>query len=695
MARKKRFHSQIPVFNPADRYTFFDDLLVPTTHYNIDLQKRALYRHAHGFYNGLFHTIAQESQNASEIISSAIEFLGAAAENERRKEIHAIEYYLTNLQNRLPANLRKGRQLQTIINDLKDVSKKLAAGRMSQVDIDNFYVELTTYINMVKKDIEDFRARVHEIANDTKDDRGMRAELAAIRLKGDFETLFKSISGQQAKNTAKSFSSRVRNISTDFLIKKMKVDNIDLKGHFSAVLAGIIADFEHYVQHERNMKGEFGRALDDISKAQLEDLFLQYTNSCNTLYMQKFSKYAQGTNVEEFISSLERFEKALGLELLPENSKAAKDQLAKIQEQERLMAKVNKNGRNYVARALKDSGFSNIAESTQLLTWSFSTQTGHGTVYEAIQDLIFDQFRLGGKIATDSIAVGELIGQVNTDTIQQLIGTNLQNIASSLAQTAIQEREERLIDYSKQVQLANKNLAEAEQILGETLATLNNMKIEDVFIYHESLKLYSSVEVNENGKRRTTKFHGREMQVFSALDNLFTLADLNIINLPDTDSIYGIVLNLADGAVAHQSLPLVENYLSIFAGLLLFSDIHDMATELAYQAIRGVENQTPTKVHLYLLNDTYVPGSMILTYVYQTLIEGYARINVKDGARVDIKTAAAEKTITTYLDARKNGAPYERDDWDFIADTIASNTTMQINFLSSYVSFIKKIAKTI
>jgi hypothetical protein len=68
---------------------------------------------------------------------------------------------------------------------------------------------------------------------------------------------------------------------------------------------------------------------------------------------------------------------------------------------------------------------------------------------------------------------------------------------------------------------------------------------------------------------------------------------------------------------------------------------------------------------------------------------------VKDGARVDIKTAAAEKTITTYLDASKNGAPYERDDWDFIADTIASNTTMQINFLSSYVSFIKKIAKTI
>jgi len=44
-----------------------------------------------------------------------------------------------------------------------------------------------------------------------------------------------------------------------------------------------------------------------------------------------------------------------------------------------------------------------------------------------------------------------------------------------------------------------------------------------------------------------------------------------------------------------------------------------MASELAYQAVRGVSYQTPTKVHLYLLNDTYVPGSMILTYIYQTL----------------------------------------------------------------------------
>ena len=369
MARKKRFpHTQIPVFSPGDRYTFFDDLMVPTNYPMIDMQKQALYRHAHGFYNGLFHNIVDESKHSSEIISSAIEFLGNAAENERQKEIHAIEYYLINLQHHIPANLRQGRTFQTIIKDLKSVSNDLAAGRMNQNEIDNFYIELTTYINMIKKNIEDFRARIHEIANDTKDDRGMRAELAAIRLKGDFDTLFKSISGQQARNVAKSFSSRVRNISADYLIKKMKTDKINLQGHFSAVLAGIVADFEHYVQHDRNIQGEFGRALDQISKQQLEQLFIQYINSCDTLYMQRFNNFSQGKNVEEFLLSLKRFENALGLTLLPAHSETAQQQLAAIRRQERLMKKVNKNGRNHVARALKNNGFEDIAANNELLT---------------------------------------------------------------------------------------------------------------------------------------------------------------------------------------------------------------------------------------------------------------------------------------------------------------------------------------
>jgi len=164
------------------------------------------------------------------------------------------------------------------------------------------------------------------------------------------------------------------------------------------------------------------------------------------------------------------------------------------------MNKNNLNGRNYVSRALKDNGFQDIANSNELLTWTFETQTGHGRVYEAIRDLIFNEFSVGTRgSATDSIALGTIKGAVNTELIERTINQHFNTIADAISTTIIQEREDRFSDYSNAIQKANDKITEIEKNLGETLASLESIKVEDVFIYHNSLKLYSSIEVDEGG----------------------------------------------------------------------------------------------------------------------------------------------------------------------------------------------------
>jgi len=93
----------------------------------------------------------------------------------------------------------------------------------------------------------------------------------------------------------------------------------------------------------------------------------------------------------------------------------------------------------------------------------------------------------------------------------------------------------------------------------------------------------------------------------------------------------------------------VENYFSIFAGMLMFSDIRNMALELGKETEMKIQYASTKNIHLYLLNDTYYPASYILTNVYQALKSGVKTLSVKDGAKASINTNGATTSIKTYV----------------------------------------------
>jgi len=175
---------------------------------------------------------------------------------------------------------------------------------------------------------------------------------------------------------------------------------------------------------------------------------------------------------------------------------------------------------------------------------------------------------------------------------------------------------------------------------------------EDLFIYHESLKLYGTMELTDENGRKASKFHGRDMLALNMLDELYSLSGLDdTIKLLDKEALKGVLLNLSELAVGNNMKTPVENYFSIFSGMLMFSDIRNMALELGKEAEAKIQYTSTKNIHLYLLNDTYYPASYILTNIYQALKSGISSISLKDGAKASINTNGATKSIKTYVAA--------------------------------------------
>jgi hypothetical protein len=101
-----------------------------------------------------------------------------------------------------------------------------------------------------------------------------------------------------------------------------------------------------------------------------------------------------------------------------------------------------------------------------------------------------------------------------------------------------------------------------------------------IFIYHESLKLYVRAE-----KHKASKFEGRELNILTALDMLYSMNDFGGLFLPNQEIFYNLVLNLSDLAAGKEMRGEVEDYLSIFAGMLMFDDLGVMANDIARTSV--------------------------------------------------------------------------------------------------------------
>ena len=625
------------------------------------------------------------SNNDDDVIKSALDFLKSVAQSERAKEIRVIKRYINEIkQNQMLTNILKSQSKQRddlthLIQDLEDFSANPTDG----ADLTNFYSKLTLLINTIRNSFESFNERLDQLLDKNRaiSEEGVkhgasthkiRSDFFATRVSGDIDTLMRNLTGTVQRETETALSTRIVKLLTDFVATNLKVNTTVLEYPIEALIA-LMIDFEKYLQTHYDQLGLNNILhLEDLD---IESIFTNYTATSNT-FLDRLKQ-----NNQDIITTLQTIRTEMGIRELTAQEDECKERQRVLDKLTNSKKTTNPKTRQRINSILKAGGKTAISNYVR---WNVTTSRNnrHGAVYELILPVLEGGLKVGGHAATDVITLDLGTIHLSVDA-EAAIRSQVNSIRSVIEEEAKLQRTDRQDDLINAAKAMNTNIQTSITTINKILQ--ENRVPEDIFIYHQSLKLYTQIE-----EHKVAQFHGREMQILNMLDNLYTL-DQDVA-LVDQSILYGAILNLSELAIGHSTKSLIENSLSIFAGLLMFDDVQTMAWDVARTAAAQAETGEAYNIHLYLVNDIYVPGSLVLTTIAQALSQGYTHISAQNGAKVTIDTGGATDAIQGWLDRRASGTPYAANTgWAEMAEQVAKGTKAQITFLSAFFSFLTDI----
>jgi hypothetical protein len=95
------------------------------------------------------------------------------------------------------------------------------------------------------------------------------------------------------------------------------------------------------------------------------------------------------------------------------------------------------------------------------------------------------------------------------------------------------------------------------------------------------------------------------------------LVDANISPL-EADWLIFAMINCGEGMIGSNNKHALEDYLSGYVGLLMFSDASIIAKDIGDYMNNMIVSDI-TNIHLYVLNNKYVPSSYILNETYKAM----------------------------------------------------------------------------
>lgn len=609
-------------------------------------------------------------------IQLANEFMQKIAISERGKELAAIQAYCKQLNTSFP-------QLQSFIDDPETIYN----------DPQKFYTELTAAINEIRLGTQEYKNELERIKrnilNTKRNLHSYQADDYRYKLVQDITSFLSHLSGnhdeleKMLKHGYKgdhNFTSKMQNLAIKILNKMGVIDKINSGEDFAAIASSLLVDLEHSIQQELDNSPEEKRTLNSVS----DELFQKVEDHYMTLLQSNSEKQTpvqralSDINGIDFNRIVKNAKELLGIKtksFIDENEK--EQYLKEIRENEKqedinlvnkFKRKINKN------KVLKNN--LNLIE----FSISGSYKTKHGNIQELVRSAMGSKVK--GNVGTDVITYTiDWETNTNTEAFNDLISNIGDEFSSVLYQTAPKKSSTKSAEnvVTKMNDEVEKLIKEAEKKLKEE----EKFKHEDLFIFHESLKLYSSAEKYHNPKSRGHGgFSGRSMNILSYITYLSSANNIGINNNPlSQDNLSLLAYNLIPGAIADDQKEPLQRYFSIYAGLLMFDDVAIMAKE----AISEINNNNDViggkvrQVHLYSLNGIFVPSSMILTYISDSLSK-IQHISPDDFAQAKI-------TI-------KNPPQDPKDQemtpglWSSIASAALSSVQVKIILLQTFITFV-------
>ena len=85
----------------------------------------------------------------------------------------------------------------------------------------------------------------------------------------------------------------------------------------------------------------------------------------------------------------------------------------------------------------------------------------------------------------------------------------------------------------------------------------------------------------------------------------------------------------------------------------MFDDVKNIAQDIARTALANIQQNDVFHIHLYLINQIYIPSSLLLSQIVFALQKGYEQMDFED-ARITISTGGMSESIQYYVDTRQD-----------------------------------------
>lgn len=582
---------------------------------------------------------------ASHGMENSLEFLKNAAAIQRSHELDFINTKVKELQS---LGLL-GREEKEIIESLQEMQKE------------NFnYAHFIKGLNIVINNVQKYESRI----------KGFRDKKTIntpqLNMVTNFKTMINNFS-EQRHAFYLSQEEVIRQATMRFLQREAGAHFVTACGtggiaNIAAASALISQQLAQYI-YDNGLMEYKARTKGGTNYFKTEQEFLLQINEIE----KHFDDFARTTNIESLYGNhnlLSDIQELYGIKVEANTldikngiSKDAVKQLKSVQSQLRNDKLLTENQRELMSK---------ISVSFREANFQLSFEN---ELVSALAPAFSSHAAVGHRNRATDMLLGWLHVNISADLSTQAdpVQQTLTNIQSLLAKTNMQESGNKIAD------IYMDELTKLDQ----TLTGLG-----EAFIFHESTKNYNSLEQGRWPGKLGNGFSGRNMNMFNYISQINSFAaDIGL----DMKQLEFIAYNLSEDALGSDSnfgkiKASVSNIFSIFAGIMMFDDFLVIGKEV----LDGMQFSNVHNIHLYRLQDTYMPSSMFLDATYKAMKQ--MQDELLEGNAFEVSITAPP--INYY--GENWTVPFE-DRWELVREKAKKQNKIKIQFAGNFLSLMSQL----
>lgn len=246
--------------------------------------------------------------------------------------------------------------------------------------------------------------------------------------------------------------------------------------------------------------------------------------------------------------------------------------------------------------------------------------------------------------------------------------------------------------YTEQIERMQKQIDEIIE-LDSSIKDKDKAKQDVYRELHETFSTGVSVK-DYNLYNNTLGHHGGSLGSYTApqqvMKNIYTMYKLGGITAIDVNMLMTAVINCGDAMIGSFLRPTLETYLLGGAALIMFDDsfaqsdvfLKNMSTELKGQKV----------VNLYRLESRYVPSSMILTQIGNSLKQIYSDIiNNNPLTNANNRVTIINNINESILQSEKIKELSPQKQWETVRDITENSINIHFSFMAGLLDILEGI----